>query len=115
MPPIASADLLAHVVNSLSTRTLTHFAEEAKLDGESLSDALSRYEIDYAWHVLGSDRLRDETVAQLAALQQAPASAAQQACIAQVLQSAAAAQPADVLMSFDNDVSAALAARLVAA
>lgn len=115
MPHTASAELLAHVVSSLSTRTLNHFAEEAKLDGESLSDALSRYEIDYAWHVLGSARLRDETVAHLAALQQAPASESQQACIAQVLQSAAAAQPADLLMSFDNDVSTALAERLLAA
>lgn len=115
MPHTAPADLLAHVVSSLSTRTLNHFAEEARLDGESLSDALSRYEIDYAWHVLGSARLRDETVAHLAALQQGAVSPAQQACIAEVLQNAAAMQPADVLMSFDNDVSTALAARLVAA
>jgi hypothetical protein len=41
-------------------------------------------------------------------------SEAQQACLVDVLQSAAAAQPTDALMSFDNDVPAHLAMLLCA-
>ena len=47
------AELLALVTKSLCTRTLNVFAEESRLDGESLKDAVERYEIDYAWQVLG--------------------------------------------------------------
>ena len=88
----------------LSTRTLNDFAAEARLDGESLSQAVERYEIDYAWSVLGSERLLGETLAALALQLQASPSAQQGACVAAVLQAAAAAQPPEALMSFDNDV-----------
>lgn len=99
---------LAHVMDALSTRTLNHFAEEARQNGESLKDAFERYEIDYAWHVLGSDRLRDATLAHLAGRQHVVTSA-QKDSLAGILQAAAAAQPSDLLMSFDNDVPEKLA------
>ena len=108
----AHAELLASVTQSLSTRTLNRFAEESRLDGESLQDAVARYEIDYAWAVLGSDRLRDETVALLEAKLKHPASAAQAASVTEVLKAAAAGQTSDLLMSFDNDVAEHLAAML---
>ncbi len=107
-------ELLALVNRSLCTRTLTVFAQESRLDGESLKDAVERYEVDYAWHVLGSDRLRHETVALLEGRLGQPATEAQKACVADVLCAAAAGQPADVLMSFDNDVAEQLAALLSA-
>ena len=105
-------ELLAGVASSLSTRTLNHFAAEARLDGESLKDALERYEVDYAWHVLGSSRMRDETVSLLEAKLEQPASAAQKACIDYVLSVAAAGQSSELLMSFDSDVPEHLAAML---
>lgn len=118
MTPSLSApardDLLAHFARGLSTRTLRHVAEEARLDGESLRQGVERYEIDYAWHVLGSPRLRDACSATLAAHLGREVSPAQQACLVEVLQSAAAAQPADALMSFDNDVPEHLARLLCA-
>lgn len=88
----------------LSTRTLNDFAAEARLDGESLSQAVERYEVDYAWTVLGSERLLAETLAALALQLKAAPSAPQSARVAAVLQAAAAAQPPEALMSFDNDV-----------
>jgi len=88
----------------LSTRTLNDFAAEARLDGESLSQAVARYEIDYAWTVLGSERLLGETLAVLTHQLQTTPSAQQSACVAAVLQAAASAQPHEALMSFDNDV-----------
>ena len=100
---------VVHVVNALCTRTLNHFAEEAKLNGESLKDAFERYEIDYAWHVLGSERMVDEPVAQLEVRQKAAASEEQKASVTRILQMAAASQPPDLLMSFDNDVPESLA------
>ncbi len=108
------AELLALATQSLCTRTLNLFAEESRLDGESLKDAVERYEIDYAWQVLGSDRLRDETVALLEAKLRQPASAAQKACVAEVLKAVAASQSSDLLMSFDSDVPEQLAALLCA-
>ncbi|WP_088284720.1 hypothetical protein [Ideonella sp. A 288] len=111
-PAHAHADLLAHVADSLSTRTLNHFAAEARLDGESLKDAMERYEIDYAWHVLGSDRLHDATVSLLEARLERPATEAQKTCIGDVLRAAAAGQSSDLLMSFDNDVAERLATAL---
>ncbi|MBV1733843.1 MAG: hypothetical protein KUA38_16520, partial [Hydrogenophaga sp.] len=60
-------ELVAQFVSQLTTRTLNRFAEESRLDGESLKDAVDRYEIDYAWHILGSDRMRESTVAVLKA------------------------------------------------
>ncbi|MFG6460440.1 hypothetical protein ACG04Q_02575 [Roseateles sp. DXS20W] len=107
-------ELLALVNRSLCTRTLTVFAQESRLDGESLKDAVERYEVDYAWHVLGSDRLRHETVARLEATLGCAATDAQKACVADVLRAAAAGQAADALMSFDNDVAEQLAALLCA-
>jgi hypothetical protein len=107
-------DLLACVTLSLCTRPLHRFAEESRLDGESLKDAVERYEVDYAWHVLGSDRLRNETIALLEAKLKRPATDAQKACVAEVLKAAAAKQASDLLMSFDNDVPEQLAALLSA-
>ncbi len=106
---------LAHVMNAICTRTLNHFAEEAKINGESLKDAFERYEIDYAWHVLGSDRLRDATLACLASRHSLAATDAQKASLAGLLQSAAAAQAPELLMSFDNEVPEQLADLLSAA
>ncbi len=99
---------LAHVMDALSTRTLNHFAEEARQNGESLKDAFERYEIDYAWHVLGSERLREATLAHLASRQHV-VTEAQKDSLAGILQAAAAAQASDLLMSFDNDVPEKLA------
>lgn len=98
-------DLQARFKQVLSTRTLRHVAEEARLDGESLKDAVERYEIDYAWHVLGADRTRDAVLAAVAARLARPLSEAQTQSVVDVLQGAAAAQPTDALMSFDNDVA----------
>jgi len=103
------AEQVAHVVNAICTRTLNHFAEEAKMNGESLKDAFERYEIDYAWHVLGSDRLRDATVSFLEARHQQVATAEQKAWVAGILKSAADAQAPELLMSFDNEVPEKLA------
>lgn len=109
-----NTQLVAQVLDSLSTRTLNHFAQEARLDGESLAEAVQRYEIDYAWHVLGSARLRDETVSSLAAkLDHAPGEALQ-ARVSEVLLQAAQGLAPELLMSFDNDVAEALAAGLFA-
>lgn len=105
---------LAHVMSALSTRTLNHFAEEAKLNGESLKDAFDRYEIDYAWHVLGSDRLRDATLWYLASQHQHVATEAQKDSLSGILKSAAQAQAPELLMSFDNEVPEKLAAFLSA-
>ena len=102
------ADLVDKLMGALSTRTLHHFAAEAQRDGESLKDAFERYDIDYAWFVLGSERMRQETVALLETRLQHGASEAQKASVAAILKSAAAAQPSELLMSFDNDVSATL-------
>lgn len=110
----AHDELLALVTTSLCTRPLNLFAQESRLDGESLQDAVQRYEVDYAWHVLASDRLRSETVALLEAKLQQPATEAQKACVADVLQAAAASQSPDLLMSFDSDVPERLAAQLCA-
>ena len=100
----AHTELVAQLMSQLSTRTLNRFAEESREDGESLKDALDRYEIDYAWHVLGSDRMRDATVAVLEARLQRSATDEHRDCVAVVLTSAAEKLAPDVLMSFDNDV-----------
>lgn len=107
-------ELLALVAKSLCTRTLNGFAQESRLDGESLKDAVERYEVDYAWHVLGSDRLRDETIGLLEGKLSHEASDAQKESVAAVLKAAAAGQAADALMSFDSDVPEQLAALLYA-
>lgn len=110
----AHDELLALVARSLCTRTLNLFAQESRLDGETLQDAVQRYEVDYAWHVLASDRMRNETVALLEAKLRQPATEAQKACVADVLKVAAAAQSSDLMMSFDSDVPEQLAALLCA-
>lgn len=107
-------ELLALIAPSFCTRTLNGFAQESRLDGESLKDAVERYEVDYAWHVLGSERLRDETIARLEAKLQHAATDLQKACVAGVLTAAAATQTSDLLMSFDSDVPEQLAALLYA-
>ncbi len=105
-------ELLAFVLKNLCTRPLNGFAQESRLDGESLKDAVERYEVDYAWHVLGSDRLRDATLARLETRLGQAATAAQRSSVTAVLREAAASQPADLLMSFDNDLPEQLAALL---
>ena len=52
---------LARFVNETCSRTLNHFAQEARLDGETLQQAVERYEIDYAWHVLGAPVTRERS------------------------------------------------------
>lgn len=112
--PSEHALLLSRLLDKLCTRSVSHFAAEARLDGESLRQALERYDIDYAWHVLSSDRLRDETIARLETCLRQPASSAQVQCISTVLRDAAAAQSPELLMSFDNDVASDLASLLQA-
>lgn len=107
-------ELLALVARSLCSRPLGVFAQESRLDGESLKDAVERYEVDYAWHVLGSERLRNETIRLLEGKLTHTASDAQKASVTQVLKAAAAVQAADALMSFDSDVPEQLAALLYA-
>lgn len=102
---LARDELLNRFTQGLVTRTLAHIAAEARLDGESLKEAVERYEIDYAWHVLGADRTRDAVLAAVETRLGRPASDAQRASLVEVLQSASIAQPTDALMSFDNDVA----------
>lgn len=106
------AELVARITSGLCTRTLNHFAEEARLDGESLKDAVERYEIDYAWQVLGSERLRDACLATLEARFGQPVTDEQKTGVAEILKRAAAEQAPDLLMSFDNDVPEQLASAL---
>jgi hypothetical protein len=101
-------------VSTICTRTLNHFAEEAKTNGESLKDAFDRYEIDYAWHILGSERMRAQTILALETRNQHAATDAQKACVAGILKSAAEAQAPELLMSFDNEVPEKLADYLCA-
>ncbi len=114
LPVTDRDDLIARFSQGLSTRTLRHVAEEARLDGESLKQGVERYEIDYAWQVLGSQRLQEACLVALAERLVSPVSDSQRACLVDVLQSAATAQPTDALMSFDNDVPAHLATLLCA-
>ncbi len=107
-------DLLARFSQGLSIRSLRHVAEEARLDGEGLKQGVERYEIDYAWHVLGSQRLQDACLVALAVRLGHGASEMQQAWLVDFLQSAATAQPTDALMSFDNDVPEHLATLMCA-
>ncbi|WP_349741470.1 hypothetical protein [Roseateles cavernae] len=108
----SQAELLSRLIAGLCTRTLKQFAEESRLDGESLRDVVERYEVDYAWQVLSSARLRDDTVARVAERLKQPPSEPLQAWIADLLGAAAAAQPSELLMSFDNDVPEQLATLL---
>jgi hypothetical protein len=114
LPVTDRDDLIARFSQGLSTRTLRHVAEEARLDGESLKQGVERYEIDYAWQVLGSQRLQEACLAALAERLASPVTDSQRACLVDVLQSAAIAQPTDALMSFDNDVPAHLTMLLCA-
>lgn len=103
-PALVRDELLDRFTQGLVTRTLVHVAEEARLDGESLKEAVERYEIDYAWHVLGSARVREATLSVLEARLGRPADAAHKVWVNEMLEGAAARQPTDALMSFDNDV-----------
>jgi hypothetical protein len=111
---LARDELLSRFTQGLVTRTLAHVAEEARLDGESLKEAVERYEIDYAWHVLAADRTRDAVLAAVEARLGRAVSDAQRANLVEVLQSASTAQPTDALMSFDNDVAELLGGLLCA-
>lgn len=108
------ADIVSALLKGLITRTQSQLAEEARQDGESLRQVVDRYEIDYAWHVMGSERMRDACVAALESRIKRPASAAELSGVAAVLTAAAAAQASDTLMSFDNDVAAHLDGLLAA-
>ncbi|MGV3727990.1 hypothetical protein [Hydrogenophaga sp.] len=101
-------DLLSRFREGLVTRTLAQVAEEARQDGESLQDLVTRYEIDCAWHVLGSERTRQACLATLEARGAGPVPEPQREFLNAFLDAAAAAQPVDALMSFDNDVPAQL-------
>ncbi|MBA4213167.1 MAG: hypothetical protein C0449_08805 [Polaromonas sp.] len=114
LPVTDRDDLIARFSQGLSTRTLRHVAEEARLDSESLKQGVERYEIDYAWQVLGSQRLQEACLVALAERLASPVTDSQRACLVDVLQSAATAQPTDALMSFDNDVPAHLTTLLCA-
>jgi hypothetical protein len=106
---------MRQVAQLLSTRTLPAMAEELRLDGESLRQAVDRYEIDFAWHVLGSARLLDATVDELALrLGRAPTSD-QRAELSAVLNATALGQASDQLMSFDNDLAQGVAELMIAA
>ena len=113
-PLIASeqAALLAGIVNGLCTRPLVQFAAESRLDGESLADAVERYEIDYAWLVLGAPRTCEAVVSRLRSELGPAAAEALKPAVAEVLQLAAARQPSDLLMSFDNDLPELIAGLL---
>lgn len=97
-------ELLSRFTQGLVTRTMVHVAEEARQDGESLQELVERYEIDYAWHVLGSTRTREATLSVLATRLGRPVDEAHERWVGEMLEAAAARQPADALMSFDNDV-----------
>ena len=100
----AQAELLAGIVDGLCTRTLVQFAAESRLDGESLADAVERYEVDYAWQVLAAERTRAAVVARLQSELGQELADPLEASVAEALQLAAAQQPTDLLMSFDNDL-----------
>ncbi len=110
--PSERAAVVAAVIDGLCTRTLNGFARESRQDGESLKDAFDRYQIDYAWHVLGAESTRAAVLAAVEQALQQPVSTEQQACVGEILQAAAAAQPDDLLMSFDNDLPEQLASLL---
>lgn len=101
---LARDELLNRFTQGLVTRTLAHVAEEARMNGESLKDLVERYEIDYAWHVLGSARTLEATLSVLEARLGRPADAAHKAWVDDILEAAATQQSTDALMSFDNDV-----------
>ena len=109
----AQAELLAAILNGLCTRTLAQFAAESRLDGESLADAVERYEVDYAWQVLAAERTRAAVVARLQSELGQELADPLEASVAEALQLAAAQQPTDLLMSFDNDLPAQLAGLLL--
>ena len=108
----AQAELLAAILNGLCTRTLAQFAAESRLDGESLADAVERYEVDYAWQVLAAERTRAAVVARLQSELGQELADPLEASVAEALQLAAAQQPTDLLMSFDNDLPELIAGLL---
>ena len=114
-PTIVNAELVPQVARLLPTRTLTLFAEESRQDGESLQQAVERYDIDYAWHVLGSPRTLDAVVAALEARLTRELTAQQRDEVVSVLKAAAAHQASDLLMSFDNDLALQLASLMMGA
>ena len=108
-------DLVPRVVKLLSMRTLHQFAQEARADGESLRDLVERYDIDYAWHVLGSQRLLDATSDALGRLLRREPTQQQRTEVAAVLHAVATAQASEQLMSFDNDLAQQVAEMMVEA
>ena len=107
-------ELLSRFTQGLVTRTVAHVSAEARQDGESLRNLVDRYEIDYAWQVLGSERLREAVLTTLASRLGRPADDTQRKAVHDLLQAAAAGQPSDALMSFDNDVAEHLSQLLIA-
>jgi uncharacterized lipoprotein YmbA len=114
-PTTVNAELVPQVSRLLSTRTLSVFAEESRQDGESLQQAVERYDIDYAWHVLCSPRTLDAVVAALEARLTRELTAQQRDEVVSVLKAAAAHQASDLLMSFDNDLASQLALLMMGA
>ena len=108
----AQAELLAAILNGLCIRTLAQFAAESRLDGESLADAVERYEVDYAWQVLAAERTLAAVVARLQSELGQELADPLEASVAEALQLAAAQQPTDLLMSFDNDLPELIAGLL---
>ena len=108
----AQAELLTAILNGLCTRTLAQFAAESRLDGESLADAVERYEVDYAWQVLAAERTLAAVVARLQSELGQELADPLEASVAEALQLAAAQQPTDLLMSFDNDLPELIAGLL---
>ncbi len=109
------AGLLRQVSQQLSTRTLAVMAEELRRDGESLREAVDRYEVDFAWHILGSTRLLDDTVDELTGRLRRDLTPDQRAELAALLTAAALGQASDQLMSFDNDLAQGVADVMIAA
>lgn len=108
----AQVELLTAILNGLCTRTLAQFAAESRLDGESLADAVERYEVDYAWQVLAAERTLAAVVARLRSELGQELAEALETSVAEALQLAAARQPTDLLMSFDNDLPELIAGLL---
>ncbi|MGE0099499.1 MAG: hypothetical protein AB7S86_14245 [Hydrogenophaga sp.] len=112
-PLTVNAEWVSRTVKLLCTRTLQQFADEARQDGESLRDLVDRYDIDFAWQVLGSQRLLDATVAELESRMERKPTSQQQAEVVAVLHAVALGLASDQLMSFDNDLAQQLAEMMI--
>jgi hypothetical protein len=108
-PSNVHADLVPQVVALLSTRTLNQFAEEARPDEESLQQSIDRYDIDFAWHVLGSQRTLDAALSAIELRLQCPLTSLQHGEAVSLLKATSLSVEPCLLMSFDNDFAQQLA------